>query len=453
MKRLILILLLISISSFLFAKRFNNKNKLFEPDTSVNEEAKPKEYYAIDFAGGVNFTDINGLDPIYEDKSINFPSWEISLSRGWNYGWKRFFNITFEYSRFQFKVRRDAEKVSQVLGGITFLPLVKERFSSGLNLSVGIGNTGGITTWNGKITFLAIYNLTNRLYLLGKLSYNHKFTGLSYTPYSYIFNLGIGYRTSELSEIIKNKLAIGTTGGTLFFIHEGQSSISELLFLSTGEEYRASYSDWGFYPFIEFNLKSKNSNFHTIGFNYKSRFGEESAFSGDIQRNLSLKDYNLYYKFDYPINKETLINKPKPFVLSVSTGCLFNYKNLKVSSHGRFFSLPITYSDFNRDINSYKGLIQFSPNIKKHFSFIYYELGLNLNLLGYIWGNYYFQFRKYQSSLPYPILLDEEIHTDNYQKFLFLNDLYKDKYFFHSIYLKMGIFLCEVPSQSKKLKI
>ncbi len=218
-------------------------------------------------------------------------------------------------------------------------------------------------------------------------------------------------------------------------VFPGNSSFSE------AESYKNAFGYiYHSFPFIEFRLNTNKFNNQTSGGGYykSSKSIEDYPYNEAIK----LINFNLFYQFDFPISKKRFKKKKPLGYFYTGSKISWNYKKLMYYNNIHMASFGIINNTLSYSDKSYLGSVQVPIGYRSIAHRIHYDIGININLMSYIEGEYDITYK----TGPYydydPITLQEttyyitENKQDTYSKTLFI--FMKNSYFFNDLYFKVG---------------
>ena len=159
---------------------------------------------------------------------------------------------------------------------------------------------------------------------------------------------------------------------------------------------------------------------------------EENTF-GDNVMAVNNTDYMFAYKFEIPISRKAFENNK-----AVSTipyiGLQLFYDNKSYTLHeDDYDNLISRIYDIKSKSNLF--LIQITPSIKHFYKYFYWDLSMNINLLGYVKGH--LDYHDYTNYMAINMYRDNAKSNTDYNKILTPTKLFNDWYFIHNISFKV----------------
>ena len=318
--------------------------------------------------------------------------------------------------------------------GLDHFVINKSRLRFGYNINTSIMSLSNTL----ELGLLGLYRLSERYSLIVNpaigVNYEYSYYNGSDKYSSSILSLNVGVRFNpNFKRKEKNETKISSRAYNWGF-KAGFSELtlvkSESYYIDKENQYKNSFSfrRRGLTT-ASFLIKSKNHNIHSINFGGRNYNDPNDLNFGD---NINIIDWVFSYKYDYALIKNHF-NKTNSFFTP--------YLGLQMYWNNKDFTITKEYdtSCYQRTINvdnkSNLASLQLSPSIKYFNQNIYIDLSLNINIVAYTEGEFFYKEGNYGYCLQNE---DPSIIDEKYTKFLTPTNLIEDNLLFNSIDLTIG---------------
>ncbi len=213
-----------------------------------------------------------------------------------------------------------------------------------------------------------------------------------------------------------------------------------------GEEYKYMYfnafaSPGRMFPVIEFGIRSNKLVSHTLGFGYS--FNEDSishqmgVYTDGTDKTI-LTHYRISYQYDHIILKKWMKNYSNvPFYPYLGGKITLNYNDYRYSCVATSEDCNFTHYSIYTFYNDTTFLIapQLTFGLRSHHNRLFFDAGICFNLAAFTSGSYdYLTYCKYPNEPPCNV----SGKNGKFEKTLYVNDLWKNRFFADNIYFKIG---------------